>query len=87
MQQTQPSDPMSDFKIPDAIPAPGDALPLLLPLAAPALAYIARAAVEAIARRQKAKIENQIDTREYLQQQNELLLREVLERDQNPKAQ
>lgn len=86
MQQIQASDPMSDIKIPEVVPA-GDALPLLLPLAAPALAYIARAAVFAIARRQKAKIENQIDSREYLQQQNELLLREILERDQDPKAQ
>lgn len=86
MQQIQPSDPTSDIKIPEVIPA-GDALPLLVPLAAPALAYIARAAVNAIARRQKAKIENQIDSREYLQQQNELLLREVLDRADDPKAQ
>ncbi len=86
MEETQPSDSTLDIKIPEVIPA-GDALPLLVPLAAPALAYIARAAVNAIARRQKAKIENQIDSREYLQQQNELLLREVLDRADDPKAQ
>ena len=86
MEEIQPSDSMSDIKIPEVFPVSGDALPLILPLAAPAIAYVARAVVGAIARRQKAKIEEQVDAREYLQQQNELLLGELLDKNSEPKA-
>lgn len=79
MEEQQLTHPSPEFTA--SMPAPGETLGLLLPLAAPIAAYIARAAVDAYARRQKAKIENQVDTREYLQQQNEALLREILERD------
>jgi len=62
-------------------------LALLIPLAAPAIADAVRAAVKLIAANQKAEIEKQADGREYLQQQNELLLRELLDRDDDRKAQ
>lgn len=84
-QIAQLSDPTSNIKIPEAIPAPGEALALLLPLAAPAIAYVIRAAVRSLAIKRKAEIEEQADTREYLQQQNDLLLRELLDRDSNQK--
>lgn len=85
-QTTQIETSTFDTKIPEHIPASGEFLALLIPLAAPAIAYAVRAVVGAIARRQKARIENQTDNREYLQQQNELLLRELLDKNSEPKA-
>lgn len=70
----------SDTRISEAVPAPGEALLLLAPLVTPIIAYVIRGAVRLIIDKQKAKIEEQVDNREYLQQQNELLLRELLER-------
>lgn len=85
MERIQSADPTPEINFPEMLPVTGEGLALLLPLAAPAIAWIARATVEAIAHRRNAKAEEQVDTREYLQQQNELLLRELLDRTESQK--
>jgi len=71
----------------EPISAPGEALALLIPLAAPALAYAVRAALKLVNTNRKAEIEDEVDSREYLQQQNELLLHKLLDRADDTKAQ
>ncbi len=82
MQSIQPLNSTPDPAIPEVTPTTSDGLAFLLPLAAPAIAYLGRAAVQAIASKRRQKAENETDTREYLQQQNEMLLREILDRSE-----
>ncbi|GET43004.1 hypothetical protein [Microseira wollei] len=62
---TQPSDANLDIKMTSTIPAPGEALVLLVPDAGPGSAY-ARGAVKLIAANRKAEIEEYADMGEYL---------------------
>ncbi|MFB2980878.1 hypothetical protein [Microseira sp. BLCC-F43] len=88
MKEITQSDPNPEIEFSEVLPVTGEGLTLLLPLAAPAIAWVARATWEAIAERRKAKVEEEVDVREYLQQQNNLLLRELLDdRSDDSKAQ